>query len=338
MLSSRISLVFLLLMFFILVPSQASLAKIAAGAPVFIGERNMDISSGLNGHSVIAWWPAGADMSQNPSKTVTISGDATSFYIDPAIFSGCTGTWYTHDTKPDIPVFTVYQPQINLLVWNTDTNTDITGQSVPMSANITYRIDTNLYMALNYTSRPYYNPSDGFFTVTLTSPQGMNIPQILTGNIGNPTTQIIPFDSDPIITSSPYFWTNGQAWDRDAKSTDGSSVYPPGTYTFDVTQNLNGMSSSYDQIAAVGTVTSGDKTVTFISAAYPTPTTVIPTLTAQAGTVTITTAATIPTGQATTEPTATVVPKKTTFTPLPEGLAIVSLGIAACVVAMRRKY
>ena len=57
MLSSRISLVFLLLMFFILVPSQASLAKIAAGAPVFIGERNMDISSGLNGHSVIAWWP-----------------------------------------------------------------------------------------------------------------------------------------------------------------------------------------------------------------------------------------------------------------------------------------
>ena len=256
-------------MFFILVPSQASLAKIAAGAPVFIGERNMDISSGLNGHSVIAWWPAGADMSQNPSKTVTISGDATSFYIDPAIFSGCTGTWYTHDTKPDIPVFTVYQPQINLLVWNTDTNTDITGQSVPMSANITYRIDTNLYMALNYTSRPYYNPSDGFFTVTLTSPQGMNIPQILTGNIGNPTTQIIPFDSDPIITSSPYFWTNGQAWDRDAKSTDGSSVYPPGTYTFDVTQNLNGMSSSYDQIAAVGTVTSGDKTVTFISVCVP---------------------------------------------------------------------
>ena len=127
---------------------------------------------------MIAWWPAGADMSQNPSKTVTISGDATSFYIDPALFSGCTALVYARH-KTGYPVFTVSQPQINLLVWNTDTKTDITGQSVPMSANITYRIDTNLYMALNYTSRPNYNPSDGFFTVTLTSPQGMNIPRSL---------------------------------------------------------------------------------------------------------------------------------------------------------------
>src|SRR5208337_1723664 len=234
MLPSRISLVFLLLMFFILVPSHASLAKIAAGAPVFIGERNLDISSGLNGHSVIAWWPVGADLSGDQSTTVAIAGNATSFYLDPALFTGYTGTWYTHDTKPDIPVFVVYQPQINLSIWDVDTNTDITGQSIPMSANITYRIDTNLNIALNYTERPKFHPSDGFFTVTLTSPSGMNIPEIFTGNVGNPSTQILMFDSAPMITSSPYIWKNGPAWDRNAKSTDGSSVYPTGTYTFAV--------------------------------------------------------------------------------------------------------
>ena len=340
MLPSRISLVFLLLVILILAPAHASLAKIASDTPVFLGESNLDISSGLNGHSVIAWWPPGADMSQNPAKTITIAGDARSFYIDPAVFTGYTGTWYTHDTKPDIPVFVVYQPQINLSIWDTDTNTDITGQSVPISTNITYRIDTNLYIALNYTLRPNYNPSDGFFTVTLTSPTGTNIPQILTGNIGDPATQIIPFDSDPMVTATPYIWNNGPAWDKNAKGADGNPVYPAGTYSFVVTADLNDMTSAYTGATAIGNVTSGSQTVTFIAAPTPTPTptTALPTLTAPAGTVTTNVTATIPTGQATAQPTATVIPKKTTFTPLPEGIAIVSLGIAACAIAMGRKY
>jgi hypothetical protein len=325
-------------MILILVPAHASLAKIAAGAPAFIGEQNLDISSGLNGHSVIAWWPAGADLSSNPAKTVAIAGNATSFYLDPAVFTGSTGTWYTHDTQPDIPVFVVYQPQINLSIWDVDTNTDITGQSVPMSANITYRIDTNLDMALNYTQRPNYNPSDGFFTVTLTSPTGMDVHQIFTGNVGNPTTQIIPFDSAPIIRSSPYIWENGPAWDRNAKSTDGSSVYPTGTYTFGVTQNLNGMSSSYNGTTAIGTVTSGNKTVTFIADTVTSSPTVQPSGTAPVGTVPTTAETKSPSPLVTVQPTATVIQKKTTFSPLPASIALIGFGIAALVIAKRRKY
>jgi hypothetical protein len=277
-------------------------------------------------------------MSQDPATTITIAGNARSFYVDPAIFTGYTGTWYTHDAKPDIPVFVVYQPQVNLSVWNMDTNTDITGQSVPISTNISYRIDTNMDIALNYTLRPNYNPSDSFFTVTLTSPTGVNIPQILTGNMGNPTTQIIPFDSNPMVAATPYFWKNGPAWDKNAKGADGNPLYPAGTYTFVVTANLNGMTGAYSGATAIGNVTSGNRTVTFIAAAFPAPTTTMPTPTTSAGTVTTVTTGTMPTGQATAQPTSTVIPKKTTFTSLPGGITIISLGIAACVVAMRRKY
>ncbi|WP_292426314.1 DUF3821 domain-containing protein [Methanoregula sp.] len=338
MIPSRIPLVFLLLLCLILVPATASLTKVANDAPIFIGERNLDLTACLNAHTVIAWWPAGSDRSGEPSKTLTISGDVTSFYVDPDIFTGYTGTWYSHDIKPDIPVLQVYQPQMDLSIWDVDANKDITGQSVPMSANITYHIDTNLYMALDYSKRPNYNPSDSFFTVKLMSPSGTNIPQIYTGNLGASTTQIINFDSNPLIKSSPYIWKNGPAWDRNAKSTDGSSVYPTGTYTFEVTQDLNHMSSSYNGTAAFGTITSGDKIVTFIADTFTTSPTVLPSLTAPVETVATTAGTTMPTQQVTVQPKATTVPKKTTYSPLPAEIALMGLGIAALVIAMRRKY
>jgi len=337
MIPRRILPVLLLLIFVTLVPASASLTKVVSGAPVFIGERNVDISSGMNGHTVIGWWPEGADRSSTePSKTVVIEGNATSFTFDPAVFTGYTGTWYTHDTKPDIPVFVLYQPRINLSVWDVDANRDITGQSVPLSTNITYRIDTNLYMALNYSVRPNYNPSDGFFTVKLTSPTGVNIAQIYTGSIGAKTTQIFNFDSAPVIKTSSYTWADGPSWDHYAKSTDGSTIYPAGTYTFVVTQDLNDMSDSYTGAAAYGTVTSGDKTVTFIADSVTTTPTVLPSGTAPGETATSTQPVT--SQQTTSQTTATTVPVKTTFSPLPTGIVIAGLGIAALAVLIRRKY
>ena len=339
---SRIPLVFLLLLCLILVPATASLSKIVSGAPVFIGERNLDISAPTNGHTVLAWWPAGSDRSGEPAKTVTIPGDTTSFYMDPVIFTGYTGTWYTHDVKPDIPVFVLYEPQLDLKVWDVDTGTDVTGQSLPMSANITYRIDTNMYMALDYTKRPNYNPSDSFFKVKLSSPAGVNIAQIYTGNIGSPQTQIINLDSNPLIKSSPYTWKNGAAWDHDAKSTDGSIIYPAGTYTFVATADLNQMSSSYTGTAAIGKTTSGNKNITFISDTYTTSPTILPSLTAPVitgGTTSATPAGTIATTtQATAKPTGTTIAKKTTFTPLPLEIVFAGLGVAALAFVMRRKY
>jgi hypothetical protein len=334
--------VVLLVFFLLAVPVSANLNKIASGAPVFIGESNLDISSALNGHSVIAWWPDGADMSQTPGKTITISReDMTKFSLTPTVFTGCAGKWYSYDTAPNIFVFEVLDPQIDLKVWDLDNGKDVTGQTLPMSANVTYRIDTNLYQALNYVSRPNYNPSDSFFTVKLTNPLGIAVTQIYTGNLGGTNTQILTFDNKPFVNTATYYWKNGVDWDRNAKNADGSALYTPGTYTFSASQDLNHMSDSYSTSSAdslVGKLTTGDKTITFVKDTYATtpaitsPMTPAPSLTLTGLPTTATTS------QPSIQPTDTTLPVKTTFTPLPAWIVFAGIGSAALVFAIRRKY
>jgi hypothetical protein len=329
----RILVVLLVIIVILLIPASASLAKIAAGAPVFIGESNMDISSTLNGYTMIAWWPPGADMSTVPVKILTIT-NPTTFTFDPDNFSGYTGTWYTWGKWPYNVAFTVIQPQIDLKVWDVDHNTDITGQSVPLTINITYRIDTNLWQALNYTYRPNANPSDAFLTVTLTSPLGARLSQIYTGDLGAQNTQILPFDSNPVITSTPYYGENLASWDRLARSTVGSIIYPAGTYTFSVSQNLNGMSGVYSTNASVnpvGLLTSGDKTVTFLPAPAPTSSAPVP----QATTASSPETSSVQTVAG--NPGATVVPVNTTYSPLPAGTVVTGVGIALLVFITTRR-
>jgi hypothetical protein len=335
-------LVLLCAFFIIAVPVSASLQKIAAGAPVFIGENNLDISLGLNGHSVIGWWAPGSDTSGAPDKTIAIStDDATKFTIRPDVFTGYTGKWYTYDKAPNEFVFEVMEPQIDLKVWDVDNNRDITGQSIPSSTNITYRIDTNLYLARKYTSRPEYNPSDLFVTVKLTNPNGIGITQVYTGNIGNKNTQIINVESTPVITTSTYYWKDGPQWDRNARSADGSIIYPPGTYTFTLTQNLNSMRDTYnmsDPDGGIGKITSGDKTITFLEVPRTNTPTLAPILIITPQTTETQISATpTATQQNTVMPTSTKTAAKTTYAPFPAWLAVVSIGIVALVFVGRRE-
>jgi len=323
------------------VPASASLLKINPGAPIFIGERNLDISSSLNGHTVIGWWAPGSDLNGPPDKTISLSDDdIRNFYVNPDIFTGRTGKWYSYDKAPNIFVFEVMEPQIDLKVWDLDNNKDVTGQLVSSSTNITYRIDTNLYLARNYASRSDYNPSDSFVTVTLTNPIGISVPQILTGNIGDKKTQILYVEKNPIITSPTYYWRDGGIWDRDARSADGSIIYPLGTYTFTLNQNLNSMQNSFnmsDPTAGIGKVTSGAKTITFLAVPHTESPTIAPSLTTGTQTVVTTVPATpVTTLRTTAIPTPTKTTVKPTYTPLPVWVVIAGIGLAAVVVMRRR--
>ena len=328
--------------FLLIAPAAASLNKIAAGSPIFIGEKNVDISSALSGCRIIAWWQNGTSPSGSPAKNVTLfeinSAPDNIYHFDfsPAIFAGYTGTWYCDDQKPNFPVFDLREPQISLKVWDVDKDQDVTGMTIPRASNITYRIDTNLYPALNYLYRPNFNPSDGFFTVKLTDPLARNVPNIYTGSYGLAKTLILPFETNPDVTSSPYLWRNGKFWDHAARNIQGDMIYPPGTYSFTLTQNLNNMQESYGTVGANESIgkTSSSATVTFL----PSEPMVITTSSVNAATtvpqVTISTPATTVT--ATAIQTSPTIAKKTTYTPLPAWIALLGIGIIGFLAIVRR--
>ena len=330
--------------FLLIAPAAAGLNKIAAGSPVFIGESNVDVSAALNGCHRIAWWQNGTSMDASPAKNLTISEiNAVSekiyhYNFSPEIFTGYTGTWYCEDKQPNFPVFDLRDPRITIRVWDLDHDQDVTGKAIPRATNITYRIDTNLFPALNYLNRPDKNPSDGFFTVKLTDPLARNIPNIYTGSYGGAHTLILIFDSQPYITSSPYLWKNGNAWDHAARNIQGEEIYPPGNYTFNVTQNLNHMEESFMASGAVDLEgkTKSSATVTFLAPdPLAVPSSPVP-VTTTFPEVTISTPATTVYTTATAMPTSYPVAKKTTYAPLPEWIALLGVGIAGFLAVARR--
>ena len=338
----------LVVIFMCTAPVAASLSMIAPGAPVYIGENNLDISHALAGCHTIAWWKNSTDTSAPPAKNITLV-DSTSmsetasdkiyhYNISPGIFSNYLGKWYCEDKKPLFVVFEVVEPTFNLSVWDLDHNEDVSGKSVPISTNITYRIDTNMFLALKPLYRPDVTPADSFITVSLKNSLGEGVGTIYTGSDGNKNTQILSFDNHPFITASPYYWKNGKDWDRNARNKMGEPLYPPGTYTFAVSQNLNNMKYSYqdrNSTVNVGKINQ-TATVTFLkmNTSAVTPASTLPLMTTQPVTTTVTVSQ-IPAETAL--PTSLPVPIKTTYSSLPEWIALLGVVVACLFVIPKRR-
>lgn len=319
-------------------PAAGSLTKISAGAPVYIGEQNLNIAAGLQGCRVIAWWEEGADTDAPPQKNVTIiktlddSDIAFRYTIDPAIYAGYTGPWYCEKGKPLRAVFEVVQPQLSIRFWNRDTNEDITGKAVPLTTNVTYRVDTNLDKALQLKYRPEITPLDSFFTISLTDPGGKVLQSLYSGSYGKADTRITPFESTPFITTSPYFWKDAETWDRESRNAQGDLLYPAGTYALTIHQNLNHMETAYAGTPAENRagLLEASGAVTFTKpASEPVKITTTPKATPSAAATPSPagTPAAVLTG-ATLPPARTTVPVKTTYAPLPFWIVPAGLGIA----------
>jgi hypothetical protein len=322
-------------------PVAAVTNKIATGAPVFIGESNLNIASAIGDCHVIAWWPDEGNMTGPAAKNLTVkrlneANDlVTHFNISPQIFDGYTGNWYCEDKKPTFVVLTVVEPNLSIRAWDVDNNKDVTGQFVPVSTNVTYRVDTNLNQVLDYYNRTDLTPADGFFTIQLTGPYGKQISNIYTGSVGAASTQILTFDSNPFITTASYFGTHMGNWNHLSRDASGSFLYPAGTYTFTVTQNLNHMQESY---ASAGVSDLSGKTTSSANVAFLPQEIVTPTPTPQQGEVTTSSVTAQPsvTEPGSTVPTTAPVARTTTYSPLPEWSAVVSLLIALICVARPR--
>lgn len=339
-----ILIVLLVIVIFGASPVAANLTKVTPEAPVFIGESNMDISSALKGGHNISWWKNGTSLDNPPDKTIVlygIGGEVTPTFhynFTPSLFSGATGTWYCTDKKPYYKVFEVNDPMIDIRVWDVDQDKDVTGQAIPATANVTYRIDTNLYKALSYSNRPNMNPTDSFFAVSLTDPNGRGISNVYTGSAGNSKTKILLLEKQPLIQTSPYYWEDGLEWNRNARGASGERLYPLGTYTFSISQDLNNIQRTFrnDGIADLNGKATKSASVTFLSMESVTTSTPAVTMTLPSQEVTVTqelplttASAEVLTPKATT---AAPVAKKTTYASLPAGLCL--LGIAGALVVM----
>jgi hypothetical protein len=338
----------LVILLVIIPPGGASLNKITAGAPVFIGETNVDISRSLDNCRVIAWWPDGADTSKPPGKNITlralneISDTINHYSFTSAEYGDYTGTWYCEEKKPLKAVFVVKKPEVKIRVWDRGNDKDVTGMTIPSTANVTYRIDTNLDSAMDLRYRPDITPADSFWTVKLTNPAGLSVTNIYTGSYGAAGTVILTLDSAPRVTRSPYLWESGSVWNRASRNIQGELVYPPGTYTFTASQNLNGMQAAYKAAGITdteGSVTSrADVTFTQAPLVTTTPTAVVPSVTTPAAAEPVPPEITYSsTPVSPTAVTTTPVPVKTTYQPLPEWIALAGVGIAAAFVGWQRR-
>jgi hypothetical protein len=325
-------------------PAGASLNKITAGAPVFIGESNLDITRALDNCRIIAWWPEGADTSGPAAKNITlhpvneISETISHYTISPAEYARYTGKWYCEEWQPHRLVFEVVQPRVSIHVWDMANDKDLSGTTVPATANFTYRIDTNLDLAMQLKYRPDRSPADLFYTVKLTSPSGKGITNIYTGNFGSAGTAILLFDSTPLVLSAPYYWKSGSAWNLTSRNMQGDLLYPSGTYLFSLNQNLNGMQDTYKTAGIMDTegklTSSANITIVQPRMIIPTPASVQP-----VETTPISSAAETPLpapATLTPKPT-TPVPVKTTYSPVPAGIVLAGLCAAAAFAIWQRK-
>jgi hypothetical protein len=159
------------------------------GATIFIGEEGLNVTHAMNQayysslvglvgtpvennspintlYTRIGWWASAADLyTTATSKPIDlgVNGRYKMMTVAPADFVGYTGNWYLIDnsdhvvreyTSPAgtgnaILVFIVADPSLDLKIWDYNQNTDVTGKSVPQGEKLGFRIDTNMYPAVD---------------------------------------------------------------------------------------------------------------------------------------------------------------------------------------------
>ncbi|HUH78424.1 MAG TPA: DUF3821 domain-containing protein [Methanoregula sp.] len=273
---------------------------ISQGATVYIGEQGLNITPALEqaqaqagiGSTTIGWWASAAVItSVAPTKSIDISPSAGNFLVSSADFGGYAGTWFlvsstgraaTYNGNPVI-VFTVADPTLDIRIWDADMNFDVTGSSTTQGENLTFRIDTNQFRALDPITRsPVYNAignsqsalipfntGDGYMDIRVKNETGATLSSLV--NAAGASTPLTAQN----VSSSGWFWASPAPfsvpgdvnWGTGARYTDGSFIYPAGTYTVWAESLLNNMKANYRNAGAdyTGKTVSQTYTITVVA-------------------------------------------------------------------------
>jgi hypothetical protein len=278
---SRFILITGLIIFLILVmvtPVSAELRTIKQGATIFIGEGNLDITNGVGSSNTIGWWasPYALNANEPPTKTLNIVGRQTAFTVAPADFVSCTGNWYLLNSDGatvqkgtngyPIAAFIVADPTLAIAPWDfslTAGGQDQSGRSVVQGQGICFKVDTNMYAAVNPQYRPNVNSAtDGYINIIVRDVNGVTVTSLY--NSGSTSIPLI----NQFVNAQPYYWGNSaNNWYTDALDPNGQYRYPSGTYTVWAESTLNNMRDNYKNAGAdyTGKTTSARTTITLVS-------------------------------------------------------------------------
>ena len=250
-------------------PANNDLKRISRGGTIFIGEEGLDISEPFASANALAvpaltppgtrlgWWANGADVKlTSPSKTIDLAGQETRFMVAHWDFIGYYNNWYLVDPSTGgaafdsgglpIPVFNVQEPSLDIRIWDIDTNTDVSGKSVPQGERLTFRIDTNIYQATDNKYRPYISGSTpGPITLIVKNEGNARYNYLYQNNT------LAHSLLNQRVEIPPYFWGGGVPttyyWATDLRDRYHGYFYQAGTYTVCAESTLNNMKANYRQ-------------------------------------------------------------------------------------------
>ncbi len=161
-----------------------------------------------------------------------------------------TGPYYVLQADGFTPVghvFSVADPSLDMQILNYDTNLDVSNSVVPFGTRLTFRIETNMYPALDPIHRSPLNPAtDGYIDIKVKGPDGSMYTSLLNDNIGAPAAGPNSILTNFVATS---LWNWGESgsfsWQTGALDMSNLSVYSSGTYTVYAESTLHNMKDNY---------------------------------------------------------------------------------------------
>jgi PGF-CTERM protein len=228
--------------------AAAPIATIPAGGDVFIGEQGLDVSAGATA-TTLEWYASGsAPGTDAPNAQITITAaDAANFYVAPSTFVGRTGNWYNAGSYA-APAFVVYDPTIDVKVWDINAGKDVTGKSVNSGDLLDFRVETNTYSVYQRFAADPANAT-GWVTIKVKTADGAVYTALYQTTTASRTL------TTQVITSSLWYWSAvpptpqppvaARAWNTAVVDSSGNKIYKAGTYTVTAELALNSIKDNY---------------------------------------------------------------------------------------------
>lgn len=265
-------------------PVSASVADIAPGSTVFVGEEGLVLQPGVlvANDTEVAWYPGGTAVSGTSVPDIALTVIPSSFDVTPVQFDGRTGNWYSYPNgvagaTPHV-AFRVEKPDANIKLWvyppGGGSGVDGTDYKTIRGVKLGFRMETNLYPIFN---RPGVAAGEPGIDIFVEAPGGFTYsslfddaapPHAVSITDQHPKTSIAYVPVEPGATCVWY---------------TGNPEYTAGDYTFYAYADVNGLKN------VVGKIQGDTFTLLATATESPgeTPTQEPPTLITGTGTVTL---------------------------------------------------